>query len=115
VGAVDNPVEPGSVRLMEAGALDQLFASLHEAGYLVIGPTVADGAIVLDELAAASDLPFGWGVQLGPGGYRLRRRDDTAAFGHSAGPGSWTKARRVTRRRGRPSIATSWTSAIRSS
>jgi len=89
VGAVDNPVEPGSVRLMEAGALDQLFASLHEAGYLVIGPTVADGAIVLDELAAASDLPFGWGVQLGPGGYRLRRRDDTAAFGHSAGPGSW--------------------------
>ncbi len=86
---MDNAIEPGSVRLMEAGALDGLFESLHEAGYLVIGPTVADGAIVLDELAAASDLPFGWGVQLGPGGYRLRRRDDTAAFGHSAGPGSW--------------------------
>jgi hypothetical protein len=89
VGAVDNAAEPGSVRLMEAGALDRLFESLHEAGYLVIGPTVRDGAIVLDELAAASALPFGWGVNLGPGGYRLRRRDDTAAFGHSAGPGSW--------------------------
>jgi ferredoxin len=89
VSAVDNAVEPGSVRLIEAAALDRLFKSLHDAGYLVIGPTVADGAIVLDELAAASDLPFGWGVQLEPGGYRIRRRQDTAAFGHSAGPGSW--------------------------
>ena len=89
VGAVDNAIEPGSVRLMEAAALDALFASLHEAGYRVIGPTVRDGAIVLDELAAAGDLPFGWGVRLEPGGYRIRRRDDTAAFGHSAGPGSW--------------------------
>src|SRR6516164_10751991 len=89
VGAVDNAIEPGSVRLMEAAALDALFASLHEAGYRVIGPTVRDGAIVLDELAAAGDLPFGWGVRLEPGGYRICRRDDTAAFGHSAGPGSW--------------------------
>src|SRR5262245_39623885 len=89
MGAVDNAVEPRSVRLMEAAALDRLFASLHETGYRVIGPTARDGAIVLDELAAASDLPFGWGVRLEPGGYRLRRRDDTAAFGHSAGPGSW--------------------------
>jgi len=74
VGAVDNAIEPGSVRLMEAAALDALFASLHEAGYRVIGPTVRDGAIVLDELAAAGDLPFGWGVRLEPGGYRIRRR-----------------------------------------
>jgi len=86
---MDNAIEPGSVRLMETSALEALFTSLHEAGYRVIGPTVRDGAIVLGELAAAGDLPFGWGVQLEPGGYRLRRRDDTAAFGHSAGPGSW--------------------------
>jgi ferredoxin len=89
VVAVDKAIEPGSMRLMEAGALDRLFESLHEAGYRVVGPTVRDGAIVLDELAAVGDLPFGWGVRLEPGGYRLRRRDDTAAFGHSAGPGSW--------------------------
>ena len=86
---MDNAIEPGSVRLMEASALEALFTSLDEAGYRVIGPTVRDGAIVLGELAAVGDLPFGWGVQLEPGGYRLRRRDDTAAFGHSAGPGSW--------------------------
>src|SRR5262249_23492897 len=68
MGAVDNAVELGSVGLMEAAALDRLFASLHEAGYLVIGPTARDGAIVLDELTAAGDLPCGWGVQLSQAG-----------------------------------------------
>jgi sulfhydrogenase subunit beta (sulfur reductase) len=75
--------------LMDAAALDPLCAALQHAGYRVIGPTVRDGAIVLGELASAGDLPFGWGVSLEPGGYRIRRRDDTAAFGHSAGPQSW--------------------------
>jgi ferredoxin len=86
---VDDAIQPGGTARMEATALDQLLASLHGAGFAVIGPTVRDGAIVLAELRAASDLPFGWGVQLEPGGYRLRRRSDTAAFGHSAGPQSW--------------------------
>jgi ferredoxin len=86
---VDDTTAQGAVRLIEAAALGQLFTSLHGAGYRIIGPTVRDGAIVLDELGAAGDLPFGWGVQLEPGGYRLRRRSDSAAFGHSAGPGSW--------------------------
>jgi ferredoxin len=89
-GAVmEDTIRPGSVRLMRAAALDQLLGSLRGAGYRVIGPTVRDGAIILDELAGASDLPFGWGVQLEPGGYRVRRRSDSAAFGHSAGPQSW--------------------------
>jgi sulfhydrogenase subunit beta (sulfur reductase) len=50
-------------------------------GSHVIGPAVRDGAIVLRELTAAAELPFGWDVELEPGGYRLRRRDDDAAFG----------------------------------
>jgi ferredoxin len=86
---VNDAIQPGSTALIEVTALGQLFGSLHDAGYAVIGPTVRDDAIVLDELGSASDLPFGWGVQLEPGGYRLRRRTDSAAFGHSAGPQSW--------------------------
>jgi ferredoxin len=74
---------------MAAAGLDQLHGALISAGYRVIGPRLADGAIVLGELESAAELPFGWGVSLAPGGYRLRQRDDTAAFGHSAGPGSW--------------------------
>lgn len=69
--------------------LSPLHAVLVEAGYTVVGPTVRDGAIVLDELSSAEELPFGWGVTLQPGGYRVRRRDDDAAFAHSAGPQSW--------------------------
>jgi hypothetical protein len=81
--------QPDSARLMAAAALDALHAALRADGYRVIGPVVADGAISLGELESTADLPFGWGVSLQPGGYRLRRRDDAAAFGHSAGPQSW--------------------------
>jgi sulfhydrogenase subunit beta (sulfur reductase) len=80
---------PAAVWQLAAAALDDLRQALTSAGYRVIGPRVRAGAIFLDELDSASDLPFGWGVALSPGGYRLRERDDQAAFGHSAGPGSW--------------------------
>lgn len=74
---------------MAAAGLSELCDALKAAGYRVIGPQVSGNAIVLGELDSAHDLPFGWGVSLAPGGYRLRQRDDNAAFGHSAGPGSW--------------------------
>jgi ferredoxin len=78
----------GRYRLTAAG-LEDLHEALTSAGYRVIGPRATGDAIVLGELKSASELPFGWGVSLSPGGYRLRNRDDSAAFGHSAGPGSW--------------------------
>jgi sulfhydrogenase subunit beta (sulfur reductase) len=78
-------------RLLDVDGLDALVRALVAEGYRVIGPAAADGAVVLRELSSASELPFGWGVRLEPGGYRLRRRDDTAAFGHSAGPQSWKR------------------------
>src|SRR5688500_5601794 len=75
-----------AVRLAD---LDLLVASLRADGFRVIGPTMRDGAIVLAEIDSADALPYGWGVALEPGGYRLRPRDDRAAFGHAAGPQSW--------------------------
>ena len=69
--------------------LDRLVEELISGGYRVIGPTRRDSAIVLGELDSAARLPAGWGVETGPGHYRLRRRDDEAVFGHSAGPQSW--------------------------
>jgi len=69
--------------------LTELVALLRAEGYRVIGPTVRDDAIVLDEIQSADQLPYGYGVDAAPGRYRLRRRDDRAAFGHSAGPQSW--------------------------
>ena len=69
--------------------LDRLVEALIADGYRVIGPTVRDNAIVLAELDSAAELPAGWGVDSGPGYYRLRRRDDEAVFAHSAGSQSW--------------------------
>ncbi|MET4658721.1 sulfhydrogenase subunit beta (sulfur reductase) [Streptomyces sp. PvP037] len=75
--------------VLDRGGLDALVRALKRRGRTVIGPTVRDGAIVLDELDSADELPYGWGVELEAGHYRIRRRPDGAAFAHSAGPQSW--------------------------
>ncbi|MGW5304099.1 4Fe-4S dicluster domain-containing protein [Streptomyces griseoluteus] len=62
---------------------------LVRRGFTVIGPTARDGAIVLAELRSADELPYGWGVELEAGRYRLRQRADGAAFANAAGPQSW--------------------------
>ncbi|OCB49785.1 4Fe-4S ferredoxin [Mycobacterium vulneris] len=75
--------------VIDAVGLQELVSTLVNRGYRVIGPTLSDNAIELAELTSADDLPRGWGVDVGPGRYRLRRREDDALFGHSAGPQSW--------------------------
>ena len=72
-------------------SLEPLIVCLRARGYTVIGPTESEGAIVLAQLTNADDLPHGWGVETAPGTYRLRRRSDQAAFGHSAGPQAWKR------------------------
>ncbi len=71
--------------------LDALFEALHAEGYRVVGPTIRDGAIVYDELRSAGELPIGWTDEQAPGSYRLKRRDDEAAFGYVVGPHSWKR------------------------
>ncbi|MFF7716823.1 4Fe-4S dicluster domain-containing protein [Streptomyces sp. NPDC007988] len=84
-------VAPGAPTdaVLDRDGLDELVRVLVRRGRTVIGPTVRDGAIVLDELESAEALPYGWGVELEAGQYRVRRRADEAAFAHSAGPQSW--------------------------
>jgi len=84
-------VVTGEPVVLDRAGLGELIDVLIRAGYRVIGPTVADDAIVLAELDSAECLPAGWGVTTAPGHYRLRRRDDEAVFGHSAGPQSWKR------------------------
>jgi ferredoxin len=85
--------EPGTTDgpavVLDRAGLDQLVDVLRSRGLRVIGPTVRDQAIVLDELITGRDLPDGWGVDTGPGRYRLVHRSDEAVFAHSAGPQSW--------------------------
>ncbi|GAA0415289.1 4Fe-4S dicluster domain-containing protein [Streptomyces luteireticuli] len=75
--------------VLDRTGIDALVRVLRARGRTVVGPTARDGAIVLAELESADELPYGWGVELEGGHYRLVRRTDGAAFAHSAGPQSW--------------------------
>jgi len=71
--------------------LQSLFDVVIARGYMPVGPTVREGAIVYDELRRVQDLPEGWAEDQDAGTYRLKRRDDKALFGFNNGPHSWKK------------------------
>lgn len=85
--------QAGAVPLavLERAAFPQLIDQLVARGYQVLGPTVRDGAIVYDRLAADTDLPTGWTEHQDAASYRLERRTDEALFGYAVGPHSWKK------------------------
>lgn len=69
----------------------RLLDALLRRGFRVIGPRVAEGAIVYDEIVSSGDLPQGWTDSQAPGRYRLERRTDNAWFGYVVGPHSWKR------------------------
>lgn len=77
--------------VLDRDGLQALIEALAERGFRVLGPTLRDGAILYDEIAAVAELPAGWTERQGPGHYRLERRDDEALFGFAAGPQSWKR------------------------
>jgi ferredoxin len=77
--------------VIERGDLQGLFDALVRRGYMIVGPTVRDQAIVYDEIRSVRDLPEGWTDEQDGGHYRLKRRADGALFGYAVGPHSWKK------------------------
>ena len=69
--------------------LASLLSTLRSQGFTLIGPTVRDGAVVLDEIASAEDLPRGWRDEQEPGTYALEKRGDDALFGYVVSQHSW--------------------------
>ena len=78
-------------RWLPAADLGRLLDALRADGRTIIGPTVRDDAIVLDEILTDTDLPAGRGAEAAPGRYRLTRRDDGRRFDHAVGPMSWKR------------------------
>jgi len=74
--------------LLDRAGLDSLIKTLEGDGFRVVGPTIRDRAIVLDEVHSIGDLPTGWTAVQEPGSYRLERRGDDAVFGFAVGPES---------------------------
>ena len=83
--------QPGMARCIEPAALQALIDLLAQEGYLIVGPTRQDDAIVYDRIAGLDDLPAGWTDVQAPGHYTLVRRDDDAFFGYAVGPHSWKR------------------------
>jgi NAD-dependent dihydropyrimidine dehydrogenase PreA subunit len=78
-------------RILELGGLDALLGELAAQGFRVIGPTVRDGVIVLDEIEGVGDLPRGWTEEQEAARYRLVRREDDALFSFASTPHAWKR------------------------
>jgi formate hydrogenlyase subunit 6/NADH:ubiquinone oxidoreductase subunit I len=77
--------------VIEKPDLGKVIDRLWHEEYTVVGPTIADGAIVFDEVRTLEQLPIGWTDEQEGGTYRLKRRGDGAYFGYAVGPHSWKK------------------------
>jgi sulfhydrogenase subunit beta (sulfur reductase) len=76
----------------EVPALGDLVELLGSHGYVVVGPTLRDGVVVLDEITTYDEKLAGLGVATSPGSYRTVDSPG-ARFGGSVGPDSskrWT-------------------------
>jgi len=88
-----------SMKIIERSDFSLLFAVLKSKGFIIIGPTSRDGAIIYDEIQSVENLPVGWSDEQDCGKYRLRRRNDEALFGYAVGPHSWKKYLHVAEQR----------------
>jgi ferredoxin len=78
----------GSTVSLQKLRLQGLIDALTSAGYQVIGPQIADGAVVYDELDSIEQLPLGVIDEQDGGRYRLERNNDAGYFDHVVGPHS---------------------------
>jgi sulfhydrogenase subunit beta (sulfur reductase) len=74
------------VRSIDRTTFARMLDLLVQQGYTLIGPTVRDGAIVLDEIEGIDDLPAGVRESQEAATYRLERADDDRLFDWAHGP-----------------------------
>jgi NAD(P)H-flavin reductase/Fe-S-cluster-containing hydrogenase component 2 len=78
-------------RFLPRARFQSLIDLLGEDGRRVIGPTVADGAVVYDEVRAVDDLPVGMRDEQAPGSYRLVETGSPRVFDVTVGMTSWKR------------------------
>lgn len=75
-------------RWLERAAFPQLLAALSARGYRILGPVVRDGAVTLETIRSALDLPRGWRDRQEGGTYRLEPHASARLFEVVNGPDS---------------------------
>jgi len=79
-----------AARVMDAApGISRLVEILGRRGYEVLAPVSRDGALRIEPVSSAADLPRGLRAEVGPGTARLRDAGDGAFFAHAVGPDSW--------------------------
>jgi ferredoxin len=78
----------GSYVRLAKDDLQAVIARLQELGYRTIGPRVADGAVVYDDVDSFSDMPVGVLDEQDGGSYRLKTDRGDAYFDYVVGPHS---------------------------
>jgi len=71
--------------------LGLLINLLREDGRRLIGPTIADDAVVYDEITSVAQLPAGWRTKQEPGKYRIEHRDSDRLFDYVISPTAWKR------------------------
>lgn len=77
--------------LLDVAGLGRLLAALARDGRLVVGPTIADDAIVYAELTGTADLPKGATDEQKGGHYRLKKGAGASFFGYSIAAQGWKR------------------------
>ena len=77
--------------VIEAGGLDSLIKALRKSGYKALGPKARDGAVVLEEISGADELPLGLVDDQQPGAYRLSKSKNPAYFDFTHGAQTWKR------------------------
>ena len=76
---------------LQRDGLPRLLETLTAAGYKVIGPTVRDQMVVLDEIKHIESLPIGWSDHQKPGSYRLTKSKNKTIFDFTVGAQAWKR------------------------
>ena len=83
-------VTPTSYFLPRAD-FEGLFEALTADGRHVVGPTVAEEAVVYDEIDSAAELPYGLTAETAPGKYRTRTSESPRAFDYGIAVTAWKR------------------------
>lgn len=83
-------IQSGAAVIPAAG-LDGLIKALRRRGYQTVGPRARDGAIVLEDVMSADELPFGLVDEQDGGAYRLAQAKKPAYFDFTHGAASWKR------------------------
>jgi formate hydrogenlyase subunit 6/NADH:ubiquinone oxidoreductase subunit I len=75
--------------LISKTSFQRIFDNLRAAGFALVGPTLRDSAIVLDEITRVEELPRGWCDEQAPGKYRLVSTRGAQYFDYVVSSHSW--------------------------